>query len=98
MHHHINWHAGDLVTSTPRDFENHLAILRDKKVQTIFLDELVQYLTGVKRVCQPAVAMLYEPVAEAESIKKMKGEEHIEHMTGQAGREAYSYFAILEVS
>jgi len=60
MYHHINWHAEDLVTLTPTDFENHLAILRDKRVQTIFLDELVQYLTGERRLCLPTAALTFD--------------------------------------
>jgi len=60
MYHHINWHAEDLVTLTPKDFENHLAILRDNKVQTIFLDELIQYLNGGKRLSQATVALTFD--------------------------------------
>ena len=46
MYHHINRHAGDLVTLTPEGFENHLRFLSEKGLQTIFLDELLEYLPG----------------------------------------------------
>ncbi len=60
MYHHINWHQGNLVTLTPDDFENHLQILRDKKVQTLFLDELMEYLRGDKTLTQPTVALTFD--------------------------------------
>ncbi len=46
MYHHINRHQEDLVTLTPRDFENHLQVLAEQGIQTLFLDELVGFLRG----------------------------------------------------
>lgn len=60
MYHHINWHAGDLVTLTPEDFENHLRVLQRKKTRTVFLDEMVDYLGGTKSLSGPAVALTFD--------------------------------------
>jgi peptidoglycan/xylan/chitin deacetylase (PgdA/CDA1 family) len=60
MYHHINRHAGDLVTLTPEGFENHLRFLLEKGLQTIFLDELLEYLRGGKRFTRPAVALTFD--------------------------------------
>jgi peptidoglycan/xylan/chitin deacetylase (PgdA/CDA1 family) len=60
MYHHINQQAGDLVTLTPEDFENHLRFLAEKGLQTIFLDDLLEYLRGVKRFTRPAVALTFD--------------------------------------
>jgi peptidoglycan/xylan/chitin deacetylase (PgdA/CDA1 family) len=60
MYHHINWHAEDLVTLTPRDFENHLRVLAEKKIQTLFLDELFDILTGKKEISRPAVVLTFD--------------------------------------
>jgi peptidoglycan/xylan/chitin deacetylase (PgdA/CDA1 family) len=60
MYHHVNWHAGDLVTLTPEDFEKHLQILSQKGVETLFLDGVVEYLRGRMSLSQPAVALTFD--------------------------------------
>lgn len=60
MYHHINWHAEDLVTLTPRDFENHLRVLAEKRIQTLFLDEFLEFLTGKKKMSHPAVLLTFD--------------------------------------
>ena len=60
MYHHINRYAGDLVTLTPEGFENHLRFLSEKGLQTIFLDELLEFLRGEKRFTRPAVALTFD--------------------------------------
>lgn len=60
MYHHINDHAGDLVTLSPGDFENHLRILSQRRIQTLFLDEVVAYLQGKKSLSGPAVALTFD--------------------------------------
>ena len=60
MYHHINRHADDLVTLTPEGFENHLRFLSEKGLQTIFLDDLLEYLRGRKRFNRPAVALTFD--------------------------------------
>ena len=60
MYHHINWHSGDLVTLTPEDFENHLRILSEKGVQTLFLNELVEFLRCQKELSRPAAALTFD--------------------------------------
>jgi peptidoglycan/xylan/chitin deacetylase (PgdA/CDA1 family) len=60
MYHHINWHLGDLVTLTPENFENHLRVLSEKGVQSLFLDEVVEYLRGEKGLSRPAVALTFD--------------------------------------
>jgi peptidoglycan/xylan/chitin deacetylase (PgdA/CDA1 family) len=60
MYHHVNWHAGDLVTLSPADFETHLRVLSEKGIQTLFLDELVEYLRGGKPLSRPAVALTFD--------------------------------------
>lgn len=60
MYHHVNEHTEDLVTLSPRDFENHLQVLSAKKVRTLFLDELVDFLNGKKEFSGPAVALTFD--------------------------------------
>ncbi len=60
MYHHINHHVGDLVTLTPQDFENHLRVLRDRRIQTFFLDELVQILRGKGMPAQPSALLTFD--------------------------------------
>ena len=60
MYHHINRHAGDLVTLTPEDFENHLRVLKDRGFQTLFLDELVRLLKGKELSSEPSVALTFD--------------------------------------
>jgi peptidoglycan/xylan/chitin deacetylase (PgdA/CDA1 family) len=60
MYHHINHHEGDLVTLTPEGFENHLRFLSEKGLQTVFLDELLEFLRGEKRFTRPAVALTFD--------------------------------------
>jgi peptidoglycan/xylan/chitin deacetylase (PgdA/CDA1 family) len=60
MYHHINRYAADLVTLTPEGFENHLRFLTEKGLQTIFLDELLEYLRGEKSFARPAVALTFD--------------------------------------
>lgn len=60
MYHHINRHAGDLVTLTPEDFENHLWVLKNKEFRTLFLGELVQLLQGKGISSKPSVALTFD--------------------------------------
>ncbi len=60
MYHHINRHAGDLVTLTPEDFENHLWVLKNKEFRTLFLGELVQLLEGKGISSKPSVALTFD--------------------------------------
>jgi peptidoglycan/xylan/chitin deacetylase (PgdA/CDA1 family) len=60
MYHHLNWHAGDLVTLTPDDFENHLRVLQDRKIQTVFLGDLVAWMERSKQLPQPSVALTFD--------------------------------------
>jgi peptidoglycan/xylan/chitin deacetylase (PgdA/CDA1 family) len=60
MYHHINWHEGDLVTLTPKDFENHLRVLQERNYRTIFLDQLVRILRRQESPSQPAVALTFD--------------------------------------
>ena len=60
MYHHINHHAGDLVTLTPEDFENHLWVLRNKEFRTLFLAELVQLIHGKGLSFQSSVALTFD--------------------------------------
>ena len=60
MYHHVNWRSGDLVTLNPLDFENHLQVLAEKRIQTLFLDELLEFLTERKRFACPAVALTFD--------------------------------------
>ena len=60
MYHHINWHEGDLVTLTPKDFENHLRFLARQKVQTLFVDELVSWLQKREKITRPAAALTFD--------------------------------------
>jgi peptidoglycan/xylan/chitin deacetylase (PgdA/CDA1 family) len=60
MYHHINEHTEDLVTLSPRDFENHLQVLAANGVQTLFLDELVDFLKGKREFSRPAVALTFD--------------------------------------
>jgi peptidoglycan/xylan/chitin deacetylase (PgdA/CDA1 family) len=60
MYHHINWHEGDLVTLTPKDFENHLQVLQDRNYRTIFLDHLVRILRRQESPFQPCVALTFD--------------------------------------
>jgi peptidoglycan/xylan/chitin deacetylase (PgdA/CDA1 family) len=60
MYHHVNCHPGDLVTLTPEGFENHLRFLTEKGLQTVFLDELLEFLKGEKRFSRPAVALTFD--------------------------------------
>ena len=60
MYHHINHYKGDLVTLTPEGFENHLRYLTEKGLQTVFLDELREYLRGERRFARPAVALTFD--------------------------------------
>ena len=60
MYHHINWHAEDLVTLTPSDFENHLRVLAEKRIQTLFLNEFYEFLTGKKIISHPAVVLTFD--------------------------------------
>ena len=57
MYHHVNCHSGDLVTLAPEDFENHLRILSEKGIQTLFMNELVEFLRGKKELSRPAVTL-----------------------------------------
>ena len=60
MYHHVNWHTGDLVTLTPDDFENHLRVIQDRKIQTVFLGELVEWMERSKQLPQPSVALTFD--------------------------------------
>jgi peptidoglycan/xylan/chitin deacetylase (PgdA/CDA1 family) len=60
MYHHINHYPEDLVTLSPREFENHLQVLAAKNIQTLFLDEILDFLTGKKRHSRPAVALTFD--------------------------------------
>lgn len=60
MYHHINWHAGDLVTLTPEDFENHLRVLSRRNFRTLFLDELVLLIRGKESFTQPSVSLTFD--------------------------------------
>ena len=60
MYHHINWHAGDLVTLTPEDFENHLRVLSRRNFRTLFLDELVHLLRRKEPPTQPSVSLTFD--------------------------------------
>lgn len=60
MYHHINQHAGDLVTLTPADFENHLRILREKKYGTVFLNDLIGLLRGEEPLPQPFAVLTFD--------------------------------------
>ncbi len=60
MYHHINRHVGDLVTLSPDEFENHLWVLKNKKFQTLFLDDLVPLLYGRESSFQPSVALTFD--------------------------------------
>jgi peptidoglycan/xylan/chitin deacetylase (PgdA/CDA1 family) len=60
MYHHINYHAGDLVTLTPEDFENHLRVLRARQIQTLFLEDLVQSLKAKDSSSQRSVALTFD--------------------------------------
>ena len=60
MYHHINWHRGDTVTLTPEDFENHLRFLSEKGIQSVFLDEVVEYLRGKRKLSRPPVALTFD--------------------------------------
>ena len=48
------------MTLTPEGFENHLRYLTEKGLQTVFLDELLDYLRGEKRLPRPAVALTFD--------------------------------------
>lgn len=60
MYHHINRHRGDLVTLTPEDFENHLRVLREMKVEMLFLEEVIQILQKEKKLSKPSVALTFD--------------------------------------
>ncbi len=60
MYHHINRNAGDLVTLTPGDFENHLWILKNRGFQTLFLNELVEIIRGGGLSFPPSVALTFD--------------------------------------
>ena len=60
MYHHINWQTDDLVTLDPRDFENHLQVLSQKGIQTLFFDELLAFLNGKKEIPRRAVALTFD--------------------------------------
>jgi peptidoglycan/xylan/chitin deacetylase (PgdA/CDA1 family) len=60
MYHHINHYASDLVTLTPEGFENHLRYLSERNLQTIFFDDLLEYLQGGRRFTRPAVALTFD--------------------------------------
>ncbi len=59
MYHHVNRHAGDLVTVSPEGFENHLRVLRDRNIRTLFLEELVQIFRG-GNASSPAVVLTFD--------------------------------------
>jgi peptidoglycan/xylan/chitin deacetylase (PgdA/CDA1 family) len=46
MYHHVNPHAGDLVTVTPRVFEGQMRHLRSRGYHSLPLDALMGYLKG----------------------------------------------------
>ena len=46
MYHHVNPHAGDLVTVTPRVFEGQMRHLRSRGYHSLSLDALMGYLGG----------------------------------------------------
>ena len=60
MYHHINLHLGDLVTLTPGGFENHLRVLAEKGIETLFMNELVEFLRGEKELPRSAVALTFD--------------------------------------
>jgi len=60
MYHHINHYPEDLVTLSPRGFENHLQVLAAKGIQTLFLDEFLDFLNGKKRFLRPAVVLTFD--------------------------------------
>lgn len=60
MYHHVNRHCGDLVTLTPEDFENHLRVLSEKGIQTLFMDELVEFLRGRMELARPAITLTFD--------------------------------------
>lgn len=60
MYHHVNPHCGDLVTLTPEDFENHLRVLSEKGIQTLFMDELVEFLRGRMELARPAITLTFD--------------------------------------
>jgi peptidoglycan/xylan/chitin deacetylase (PgdA/CDA1 family) len=60
MYHHINRHARDLVTLSPEGFENHLRALAEGGIQTVFFDELLDFLRGRRSFDRPAAALTFD--------------------------------------
>jgi peptidoglycan/xylan/chitin deacetylase (PgdA/CDA1 family) len=60
MYHHINRNAGDMITLTPEDFENHLRVLKNREFRTLFLEDLVKILRGKKVSTQPSVVLTFD--------------------------------------
>ncbi|HSR13547.1 MAG TPA: polysaccharide deacetylase family protein, partial [Thermodesulfobacteriota bacterium] len=58
-YHHVNRHPGDLVTLSPEGFENHLRVIRDKKIRTVFLPEIVEMMQG-RRPAAQEVALTFD--------------------------------------
>jgi len=60
MYHHINYHEDGSVTISPEDFEAHLKYLTQKKYKSIFMDELLDYIEGKKKLPPFSVAITFD--------------------------------------
>ncbi len=60
MYHHVNRHEGDRVTLSPRDFEAHLRILKNRGFRTLFLDELRRIVRKEEKPGQASVALTFD--------------------------------------
>ncbi len=60
MYHHVNRNAGDLVTLTPEGFENHLRVIRKRRIRTLFLGDLARYLRGEESLPGPSALLTFD--------------------------------------
>jgi hypothetical protein len=59
-YHHINPHAGDIVTVTPEVFAAQMDYLADSGFTTLSIDELMKFLRSGEATCNKAVVITFD--------------------------------------
>jgi peptidoglycan/xylan/chitin deacetylase (PgdA/CDA1 family) len=59
-YHHINPHAGDIVTVTPEVFAAQMGYLADSGFTTLSIDELMKFLSSGEKICNKAVVVTFD--------------------------------------